>query len=134
MASTTAAVVTDCVLKRISEARLRGYVTDGLRRALEWHSRGQWFDPAYLHQRVRKRLVFVRKQAFSLFYDEIGISLPSQSLPRGGVPCERPPFFVSQVGTNLNWKNMSHQSFHNSNTSYSGGLIKSCATFFIMSI
>src|SRR5699024_3498242 len=81
-----------------------------------------------------KRLVFVRKQAFSLFYDEIGISLPSQSLPRGGVPCERPPFFVSQVGTNLNWKNMSHQSFHNSNTSYSGGLIKSCATFFIMSI
>ena len=39
-----------CVLKRISQTRLRGYVTDGFRRALEWHSRGQRFDPAYLHQ------------------------------------------------------------------------------------
>ncbi len=27
-----------------------GYVTDSLGRALEWHSRGQRFDPAYLHQ------------------------------------------------------------------------------------
>ena len=28
---------------------LRGYVTDTTGRALEWHSRGQRFDPAYLH-------------------------------------------------------------------------------------
>ena len=41
-----------------------------------------------------KRLVFVRKQAFSLFYDEIGISLPAQALSKGGVPCERPLFCV----------------------------------------
>src|SRR5699024_629060 len=32
-----------------------------------------------------KRLVFVRKQAFSLFCDEIGISLPAQALSKGGV-------------------------------------------------
>ena len=31
--------------------RFRGYVTDSLGRALEWHSRGQRFDPAYLHQK-----------------------------------------------------------------------------------
>ncbi len=37
-------------IERTSKARLRGYVTDGLGRALEWHSRGQRFDPAYLHQ------------------------------------------------------------------------------------
>ena len=30
-----------------------------------------------------KRLVFVRKQAFSLFYDEIGISLPAHALSKG---------------------------------------------------
>ena len=45
-------------------------------------------DKNYQNKGYAKRLVFVRKQAFSLFYDEIGISLPSQSLPRGGVPCE----------------------------------------------
>ena len=33
---------------------LRGYVTDTTGRALEWHSRGQRFDPAYLHQEVLK--------------------------------------------------------------------------------
>ena len=58
LASATAAVVTDCVLKRISEARLRGYVTDGLRRALEWHSRGQRFDPAYLHHKETEKTRF----------------------------------------------------------------------------
>ena len=63
MASATAAVVTDCVLKRISEARLRGYVTDGLRRALEWHSRGQRFDPAYLHHERHKSEIRFRKEA-----------------------------------------------------------------------
>ena len=29
----------------------QGYATDLLGRALEWHSRGQRFDPAYLHQK-----------------------------------------------------------------------------------
>ena len=55
-----------CVLKRISRAWLRGYVTDGLRRALEWHSRGQRFDPAYPHQleRVKKDL----KLWFQVFF------------------------------------------------------------------
>ena len=46
---------------------LRGYVTASFGRALEWHSRGQRFDPAYLHQkRSQKWLVFARKQAISL--------------------------------------------------------------------
>ena len=31
---------------------LRGYSSAG--RALEWHSRGQRFDPAYLHQKAAK--------------------------------------------------------------------------------
>ena len=35
-------------------------------RALEWHSRGQRFDPAYLHQKGTKKLAFERKQAFFL--------------------------------------------------------------------
>ena len=47
-----------------------------------------------------KRLVFVRKQAFSLFYDEIGTSLPSQHSPRGAFRVNA-PLFVSQVGTNF---------------------------------
>ena len=38
------------VSKRTPNPRLRGYVTDGRRRALEWHLGGQRFDPAYLHQ------------------------------------------------------------------------------------
>ncbi len=33
---------------------LRGYVTASFGRALEWHSRGQRFDPAYLHHRHRE--------------------------------------------------------------------------------
>ena len=46
-------------MKRISQTQLRGYVTDGLRRALEWHSRGQRFDPAYLHQNKQDILLDV---------------------------------------------------------------------------
>ena len=34
--------------------RIPGYVTVLLGRALEWHSRGQRFDPAYLHHQWRK--------------------------------------------------------------------------------
>ena len=42
--------------KTLSRAhRFRGYVTDSLGRALEWHSRGQRFDPAYLHHKHRGR-------------------------------------------------------------------------------
>ena len=47
-----------------------------------------------------KRLVFVRKQAFSLFCDEIGISVPSQPLPKGAFRVDA-PLFVSQVGTDF---------------------------------
>ena len=39
--------------QRPPKVSVRGYVTDGSRRALEWHSRGQRFDPAYLHQYSR---------------------------------------------------------------------------------
>jgi hypothetical protein len=41
---------------------LGGYVTALTGRALEWHSRGQRFDPAYLHQkleRVKKNLEII---------------------------------------------------------------------------
>ena len=37
---------------------LRGYVTASFGRALEWHSRGQRFDPAYLHQKGRRNGLF----------------------------------------------------------------------------
>ena len=37
-------------IEALSQPGLRGYVTDTTGRALEWHSRGQRFDPAYLHQ------------------------------------------------------------------------------------
>ena len=33
-----------------------GYSSDG--RALEWHSRGQRFDPAYLHQEIKNEKGF----------------------------------------------------------------------------
>ena len=41
---------------------LWGYSSAG--RALEWHSRGQRFDPAYLHQTHYERLDFFGDQAF----------------------------------------------------------------------
>ena len=34
---------------------LRGYVTAAFGRVLEWHSRGQRFDPAYLHHNIEGR-------------------------------------------------------------------------------
>ncbi len=50
-----------------SSSTIRGYSSAG--RALEWHSRGQRFDPAYLHHTRRaKRLVFKGKQAFFLTF------------------------------------------------------------------
>ena len=45
-----------------SKPQLQGSVTAWLGRALEWHSRGQRFDPAYLHQ---KKSVSERKRIFS---------------------------------------------------------------------
>ena len=39
---------TDAVKRTSCFAAIRGYSSAG--RALEWHSRGQRFDPAYLHQ------------------------------------------------------------------------------------
>ena len=54
-------------MKRISQTRLRGYVTDGLRRALEWHSRGQRFDPAYLHHIKGKNFSSLPKGSEVLF-------------------------------------------------------------------
>ena len=35
--------------------RRMGCVSALLGRALEWHSRGQRFDPAYLHQKVLEK-------------------------------------------------------------------------------
>ena len=58
----------------ISLLHLEGYVTDGLRRALEWHSRGQRFDPAYLHQRPGIK----RFQAF--FFGFVRFGLENTSL------------------------------------------------------
>ena len=42
-------------LSAIADA-IWGYSSAG--RALEWHSRGQRFDPAYLHQRILKTTGF----------------------------------------------------------------------------
>ena len=51
--------------KTLSESPvLRGYVTAWLGRALEWHSRGQRFDPDYLHQKVREKACFREKASF----------------------------------------------------------------------
>ena len=47
-------------------------------RALEWHSRGQRFDPAYLHQRTYEKPVFLRKQAFFIAF-LVGLTYPCHS-------------------------------------------------------
>ena len=47
-----------------SKQTIRGYSSAG--RALEWHSRGQRFDPAYLHHRKSHRKPFGLR-CFSLF-------------------------------------------------------------------
>ena len=67
-------------MKRISQTRLRGYVTDGFRRALEWHSRGSRFDPDHLHQEKARRqscfFCFVRQGRFGLtLLPHSGVSL-----------------------------------------------------------
>ena len=45
---------------------LGGYVTALTGRALEWHSRGQRFDPAYLHQTKKRTSAIVGGGAFYL--------------------------------------------------------------------
>ena len=46
---------------------LEGYITDLTGRALEWHSRGQRFDPAYLHQKARNlSFTLIRKYSQQL--------------------------------------------------------------------
>ena len=52
--------------QRPPKVSVRGYVTDGFRRALEWHSRGQRFDPAYLHHKRRKPWVSFETHGFFL--------------------------------------------------------------------
>ena len=73
-----------------------GYSSAG--RALEWHSRGQRFDPAYLHQRVRKKACFREKTSLFPFLWWNRHIQPFQALPKGGVPCERPPFLCPKLG------------------------------------
>jgi len=43
-----------------------GSKTENVGRALEWHSRGQRFDPAYLHQ--QKGFKSLRFEAFFVFF------------------------------------------------------------------
>ena len=50
--------------KQPERKKIWGYSSAG--RALEWHSRGQRFDPAYLHQRKLHRKPFGLR-CFSLF-------------------------------------------------------------------
>ena len=47
-----------------------GYSSAG--RALEWHSRGQRFDPAYLHQKKRGFTVFENGEASFAIWERIG--------------------------------------------------------------
>ena len=44
-----------------------GCVTARLGRALEWHSRGQRFDPAYLHQKLAKVRKTLKSSDFKVF-------------------------------------------------------------------
>ena len=61
--------------KTLSRAhRFRGYVTDSLGRALEWHSRGQRFDPAYLHQSKKIRTTSSQSEMGSDFALSLMIS------------------------------------------------------------
>ena len=50
------AIIQKLSARQQSENKIWGYSSAG--RALEWHSRGQRFDPAYLHQNTGKREFF----------------------------------------------------------------------------
>ena len=67
-----------------------GVLNRSLGRALEWHSRGQRFDPAYLHQKILKPLVsgsflFARTQIyrfpFNIFQSYDHIDAPHRTTP-----------------------------------------------------
>ena len=50
------------IIQKLSDRAQRkiwGYSSAG--RALEWHSRGQRFDPAYLHQKANEKAEKVRE-------------------------------------------------------------------------
>ena len=51
---------------RLRDEATWGYSSAG--RALEWHSRGQRFDPAYLHQRKVPRFTILELFLFGIFY------------------------------------------------------------------
>ena len=51
---------------------LEGHVTDLTGRALEWHSRGQRFDPAYLHQKDLKSKDF---RSFLFLFDNLIVGM-----------------------------------------------------------
>ena len=55
---------------------LEGYVTDLTGRALEWHSRGQRFEPAYLHQTPRTQWFSVFSFIFRTFGHDFMIGTP----------------------------------------------------------
>ena len=71
-----------CVLKCISQTRLRGYVTDGLRRAPHWQCGGQRFDPAMLHQMQSRRTQTV-KIYFFRWYIRLGMSEAGKRMKNG---------------------------------------------------
>ena len=66
-----------CYIKQVDSDKDNytwGYSSAG--RALEWHSRGQRFDPAYLHQKQRTAFWL------SFVFDEIGAGEPFRSNTR----------------------------------------------------
>ena len=67
-----------CVSRRNFGARLRGFVSDGFGRALEWHSRGQRFDPAYLHH-LRRESSLGRSLENTMFSRLFRLSIKSNS-------------------------------------------------------
>ena len=86
-----------CVSKCISQTRLQGYVADWFGRALEWHSRGQRFDPAYLHQKEGHDAS--RVLLFGFRRPEGGGNLGGRRpQPSGRSP--EPPFFCRRVPAN----------------------------------
>ena len=69
-----------------------GYSSAG--RALEWHSRGQRFDPAYLHQKeVWKTCFHTKTGLFSNFFGWIDIPRHSSSPPICTRMVSNPHFF-----------------------------------------
>jgi hypothetical protein len=49
-----------------------GVLNRSLGRALEWHSRGQRFDPAYLHQKLERAKKTLKSSDFKVFFFKSG--------------------------------------------------------------